>query len=229
MEANELAEDFYDAKPVCWGFTETKNGVPQYTIEFSVTAYSEAGPEAVSVLHRQGFSSDKSVEILTEQLRACGWKRTDFGAVDLDTDTVVRVKIVQDEYGAKIKGIYAKNGASVVQRYGLDEDKKKAAVAELNERLRQMGLAAPASSPVSVAHRAPAAAPAAAPARAPAPAAAPAQRPQTAPQRQAAPAARPATQARPAQRPAQQPAPQAAPPEGWFGGDAEQQGTDTPF
>ena len=228
MEPRDLQEGYYDAKPSCWGFTETKNGTPQYAIEFEVFAQSEAGPETVLVLHRQGFSNDKGVEILTEQLRACGWTGSDFNAVELDKETVVRVSIGHDDYGAKIKGVYAKNGSSAVQRYALADDKKKAVAAELNERLRQIGLAAPAASAVSVAnpaHPSNAAKPAA-PARtapAPRPAAPPAARTAQAP-RATQPAQRPA--AKPAQRPAQQ---AQAEDGGWFEPPAEAAPEETPF
>lgn len=226
MEARDLQEGYYDAKPSCWGFTETKNGTPQYAIEFEVFAHSEAGPETVLVLHRQGFSNDKGVEILTEQLRACGWTGSDFGAVELDKETMVRVSIGHDDYGAKIKGVYAKNNSSAVQRYALADDKKKAVAAELNERLRQMGLAAPATSPMGVANPAhpsntkPAPRPAPAPQRA---AQAPAQKPAQAP-RATQPAQRPA--AKPAQRPAQQAQPEDG---GWFEPPAETAPEETPF
>lgn len=232
MEANQLADDYYDAKPVCWGFTETKSGVPQYAIEFDVTAFSEAGPETVPVIHKQGFGNEKGLEILTEQLRTCGWKGSDFNAIELDKDTVVRIKIEQDpQYGTKVKGVYAKNGSSAVQRYALADDKRKAVAAELNERLRQMGLAAPATSPVSVAnpaHPSNASKPAApaAPARtvsAQRPAALPAARTAQAP-RATQPAQRPA--AKPAQRPAQQ---AQAEDGGWFEPPAETAPEEQPF
>lgn len=229
MEANQLADDYYDAKPVCWGFTKTKNDVPQYAIEFEVTVFSEAGPETVSVLHKQGFANEKGFEILTEQLRTCGWTGSDFNTIELDKDTAVRIKIEQDQqYGTKVKGVYPKNNSSAVQRYALDDDKKKAVAAELNERLRQMGLAAPAASAVSVAnpaHPSNAAKPAA-PARtapAPRPAAPPAARTAQAP-RATQPAQRPA--AKPAQRPAQQ---AQAEDGGWFEPPAEAAPEETPF
>lgn len=231
MEANQLADDYYDAKPVCWGFTETKSGVPQYAIEFDVTAFSEAGPETVSVIHKQGFGNEKGLEILTEQLRTCGWKGSDFNAIELDKDTAVRIKIEQDpQYGTKVKGVYAKNGSSAVQRFALAEDKRKAVAAELNERLRQMGLAAPATAPVSVAHPSNTAKPRPATATttttpaAQAPRSAPAPRPAPQTQRAAQPA-----QTRQAAKPAMRPAP--APQEqdgGWFGAP-EAAPEETPF
>lgn len=228
MEAKDLQEGYYDAKPICWGFTETKSGVPQYSVEFEVTVHTEAGPEAVSVLHKQGFSNDKSIEILVEQLRVCGWTGSDFGTVELDTNNIVRINLVHDEYGAKVKGVYAKSNESAVKRYALKDDKRKQATAELNERLRQMGLAAPATSPVSVAnpaHPSNASKPAA-PARtapAPRPAAPPAARPAQAP-RATQPAQRPA--AKPAQRPAQQ---AQAEDGGWFEPPAEAAPEEQPF
>lgn len=234
MEARDLQEGYYEAKPYCWGFTETKNGTPQYAIEFEVFAHSEAGPETVLVLHRQGFSNDKGVEILTEQLRACGWTGSDFGAVELNKETLVRVLIGHDDYGVKIKGVYPKNGSSAVQRFALAEDKRKAVAAELNERLRQMGLAAPATAPVSVAHPSNTAKPRPATATttttpaAQAPRSAPAPRPAPQTQRAAQPA-----QTRQAAKPAARPAP--APQEqddGWFGapeGASEAAPEETPF
>lgn len=231
MEANQLADDYYDAKPVCWGFTETKSGVPQYAIEFDVTAFSEAGPETVTVIHKQGFGNEKGLEILTEQLRTCGWKGSDFNAIELDKDTAVRIKIEQDpQYGTKVKGVYAKNGSSAVQRFALAEDKRKAVAAELNERLRQMGLAAPATAPVSVANPSNTAKPRSATpaAQAPRSASAPAPRPVPQTQRTAQFA-----QTRQAAKPAPRPAP--APQEqdgGWFGapeGASEAAPEETPF
>lgn len=228
MEAKDLQDGYYDARPTCWGLTETKNGVPQYAIEFEVTVQTEAGPEAVSVLHKQGFGNDKGFEILVEQLRVCGWQGSDFNTVELDATKSVRINIGRDDYGVKVKGVYGQRSA--VERYALKDDKKQAAVAELNQRLRAMGLAAPATSTASVAHPAhPSnAAPKAAPAQraAQAPAAARSAAPQTAPQAAAPQAAQRPAPARP-QRPAQ---PRQAPQEegGWFPGN-EPAPEETPF
>lgn len=222
MNASDLSDGYYDARPTCWGLTETKNGVPQYAIEFEVMVQTEAGPEAVSVLHKQGFGNDKGFEILVEQLRVCGWQGSDFNTVELDATKSVRINIGRDDYGVKVKGVYGQR--SVVERFALKDDKKQAAVAELNQRLRAMGLAAPATSPASVAHPAH-------PSNA-APKAAPAQRPpQAQPQRPAPQAAASQTAQRPAPaRPQRATQPRQAAQEegGWFPGN-EPAPEETPF
>lgn len=102
---------YYNAVAKCWGLSESKNGHPQYQVEFELT--SDVG-DVVGTLNWWGsFANEQAEEITIQSLRDCGWKGADITRVELPN--AVRVRVVEEEYDGKlrtkIKGIYPAGGA----------------------------------------------------------------------------------------------------------------------
>lgn len=138
----------YSAKVVCWGFTKTDKGADQFAIEFDVDA---DGPEyaPTKLTHFIGLQSDKSLEIFDKHLAACGWKGTDYNAIELDTNTPVSLNIQNDDYGPKVKFIDPVGGAGgLIERKRMSERDQASLVAKLNARAKSRpATGAPAGTP----------------------------------------------------------------------------------
>lgn len=145
--SNEIIRDgSFTAAIVAHGFVKDPKGNPQYAIEFDVDSNGEdenGNPYAPTrFTHFQNLSTDVGIDILEKQLRACGWKGDDFNSVELDMNTKVRVKVVNDSYGTKIKYIDPLNGGGLVERSRLSTQDQASIAARLNARLKSR----PASS-----------------------------------------------------------------------------------
>ena len=125
----------YTAKIVCWGYVKDKKGNDQFAIEFDIDEHGEEyAPTRFT--HFQNLSTDTGQDILEKQLRACGWVGDDWGDVQLNVDLKVRVKVLNDDYGTKIKYIDPLSGGGIIDRKRMGERDQAALVARLNARAK---------------------------------------------------------------------------------------------
>lgn len=112
--------------------TEQKDGQERYVVEFAIVGGDFSGEY---VRARYGFKSDAQTDLTISQLRALGWKGTDFTNVNLDTekDFSIKVKHTVGEDG-KLYVDALVNTASV-ERFALAPDKARAFAARMKAKV----------------------------------------------------------------------------------------------
>lgn len=147
MSNINLPDDYYIARPTAWGYTKSRNGYEQFAIEFSIR-FDDGG--SIEMTHFIGIQNEKGQEIMEKSCRTCGWTGSDFGAIELDVNADVRLKIEKDgEYGSKIKFIDPVDGArggGLIARQRMQASEQASLVAKLNARAKTRPAAAPSAA-----------------------------------------------------------------------------------
>jgi hypothetical protein len=169
IDAKNIQDGFYSAKPTCCGLILSKNGHEQFAIEVAIEI--EGQDESVLMttfggldskpIQRQDGSTTTSLEITMDQAEACGVDTSlDIRKWNIDSTREVRVKIAGEEYNGtwtpKLRGIYPPGGGGgLIRKQAMDDTRAAAVASRLNSHIaalrakRGTPAAAPAPKPTS--------------------------------------------------------------------------------
>jgi hypothetical protein len=143
----EIQDGYYDARPTFCGLTVSKNGHDQFAIECAIEVPLQDGTtRTVHLTKFNGLSTEplpaggSQLEFTMGDADRCGCNVDgDIREWMVDQNRKVRVKIVNDEYGPKLKSIFDESSSGGLIRKQAMDDGRKAVVAEsLNARIKAM-------------------------------------------------------------------------------------------
>lgn len=147
MNKNEVKPGYYPMKPVACGMSVSKKGVPQFILEFEVTVGKPG--ETVKLQKYSSLNNDEYLDYTFKDAELCG---CDTGKLmkdwRVDPKRQLEGKVVVDEYGPKVKGIYPQDntpGASL-KRMAPKAEEMDAISLDIQERIRRLRNPAPAPS-----------------------------------------------------------------------------------
>ena len=143
MNDRSVPNGYYNAKPTFCGLTKSKNGFDQFAIEFNIEVPES---EPVTLTNFCGLSTDPlqngscSLEITMEQAEACGVDTSkSIAEWMIDPERVVRVKIENDDYGSKIRGVYKPGGnGALIRQQAMDDAQKKSVASALDQHIKAL-------------------------------------------------------------------------------------------